>query len=36
MDALAYFYQADETYIRVFQAILRYLAPALAALLLFR
>ncbi len=36
MDFLAYFYQADETYIQVFQAILRYLAPALAALLLFR
>lgn len=36
MDVLAYFYQADETYIQVFQAILRYLAPALAALLLFR
>lgn len=36
MDALAYFYRADETYIQVFQAILRYLAPALAALLLFR
>ena len=36
MDALAYFYQADETYVQVFQAILRYLAPALMALLLFR
>lgn len=36
MDALAYFYMADETYVQVFQAILRYLAPALAALLLFR
>lgn len=36
MDALAYFYQADDTYVQVFQAILRYLAPALMALLLFR
>ena len=36
MDALAYFYQADETYIQVFQAILRYLAPALTFLLLMR
>ena len=36
MDALEYIYLADETYIQVFQAILRYLAPALAALLLFR
>ena len=36
MDMLAYFYNADETYVQVFQAILRYLAPALIALLLFR
>ena len=36
MDWLAYFYQADETYVQVFQAILRYLAPALTALLLMR
>ena len=36
MDMLAYFYNADETYVLVFQAILRYLAPALIALLLFR
>ena len=36
MDALAYFYQVDETYIQVFQAILRYLAPALTFLLLMR
>ena len=36
MDVLAYFYQADETYIQVFQAILRYLAPALTFLLLMR
>lgn len=33
---LSYFYLADETYVRVFQAILRYLAPVLAGLLLFR
>ena len=36
MDMLAYFYNADETYIQVFQAILRYLAPVLTALLLYR
>lgn len=36
MDMLAYFYNADETFIQVFQAILRYLAPALIALLLYR
>ena len=36
MDMLAYFYNADETYVQVFQAILRYLAPALVALLLYR
>ena len=36
MDMLSYFYLADETYVRVFQAILRYLAPVLAGLLLFR
>ncbi len=36
MDALAYFYQADETYVQVFQAVLRYLSPALTALLLLR
>ena len=36
MDVLAYFYNADETYVLVFQAILRYLAPALTALLLLR
>lgn len=33
---LSYFYLADETYVRVFQAILRYLVPVLAGLLLFR
>ena len=36
MDWLAALYQADETYVQVYQAILRYLAPALMALLLFR
>lgn len=36
MDFLAYFYNADETYVQVFQAILRYLAPVLTAMLLFR
>ena len=36
MDALAYFYQADETFVQVFQAVLRYFAPALMALLLMR
>ncbi len=36
MDMLAFLYQADETYVQVFQAILRYLAPVLTALLLFR
>ena len=36
MDMLAYFYQASETYVQVFQAILRYLAPILAGFLLFR
>ncbi len=36
MDWLAFFYQADETYVQVFQAILRYLAPVLTALLLLR
>ena len=36
MDWLSFFYQADETYVQVFQAILRYLAPALTALLLLR
>lgn len=36
MDILALFYQADETYVQVFQAVLRYLVPVLTALLLFR
>ena len=36
MDILAWFYQADETVIQVFQAILRYLVPALMAILLLR
>lgn len=36
MDWLAFFYQADKTYVQVFQAILRYLAPALTAFLLLR
>ena len=36
MDALAYIYMADDTYVQVFQAILRYLMPVLAAILLFR
>ena len=36
MDWLSHFYQADETYVQVFQAILRYLAPVLTALLLLR
>ena len=36
MDALAIFYQADETFVQVFQAILRYLAPALIIFLLYR
>ena len=36
MDALAFLYQADETYVQVFQAILRYVAPLLTALLLWR
>ena len=36
MDWLAALYQADETYVQVYQAILRYLVPALMALLLFR
>lgn len=36
MDILAYFYQANETYVQVFQAVLRYLAPILTAILLFR
>ncbi len=36
MEALAYFYQANETYVQVFQAILRYLAPILTAILLLR
>ena len=36
MDLLEIFYMADESTIRVFQAILRYLAPILVALLLVR
>ncbi len=36
MDALAFFYEADETYIRVFCAVLRYLAPLIMVLLLLR
>ena len=36
MDLLAFLYRADQTYVQVFQAILRYLAPALALLLLYR
>ena len=36
MDWLAAFSQADPTYMYVYQAILRYLAPLLAALLLYR
>ena len=36
MDWLAALYQVDETFVQVYQAILRYLAPALMALLLLR
>ena len=36
MDALAFFYEADETYVQVFSAIMRYLAPFLMFLLLVR
>ena len=36
MDALAFFYEADETYVQVFSAIMRYLAPLLMFLLLLR
>lgn len=36
MELLSCLYLADETYVQVFQAILRYLAPALMALLVFR
>lgn len=36
MDALAYIYMADETYVQVFQAILRYLIPVLSVILLVR
>ena len=36
MDWLAALYQVDETFVQVYQAILRYLAPALMALLLVR
>ena len=36
MDFLSIFYEADETFIQVFQAVLRYLAPALMGFLLFR
>lgn len=36
MDLLTFLYQADETYVQVFQAILRYLAPAIAGFLLYR
>ena len=36
MDILSWFYLADETVIQVFQAILRYLAPILSAILLVR
>ena len=33
---LSVFAQVDDTYIHVYQAVLRYLIPALAAILLFR
>ncbi len=33
---LSFFYNADETYMQVFQAIFRFVAPFLAGLLLFR
>lgn len=36
MDFLAVFYQASETFVQVYQAILRYVAPLLAGLLLYR
>ncbi|MCD7755403.1 MAG: FtsW/RodA/SpoVE family cell cycle protein [Firmicutes bacterium] len=36
MDWLSIFYQADETYVRVYQTVLRYAAPVFAALLLLR
>ena len=36
MDFLSIFYQADETYLQVFQAILRYLAPVLVFVILLR
>ena len=36
MDILALFYQAESTYVQVFQAILRYLVPVITLLLLWR
>ena len=36
MDLLTYFYELDETTVQVFQAVLRYLAPILAFILLLR
>ncbi len=36
MDWLSIFYQADETYVLVYQTVLRYAAPVFAALLLLR